>query len=360
MVGFAILLPPSYAGRGGAIGGSDGTTAKGRRLAVDSRAVDGLLFDVVWLLAGATLLYFGGDQLVDGAVELARALGMAPIVIGLTVVAFGTSAPELAATLVAAFRGSPEIAFGNVVGSNIANLGLILGAAGLIHTLRAQGRFLWREIPVMLLSALLLTYFAWDGHVGRGAGLFLLLLIVPYLAYLLLEDRRESARVRAEFVEQFGDGQRPSAGHALARVAVGIVLLVLGAQALVEGAVGLARWVGASERVIGLTVVAAGTSLPELASAIAAALKREADILLGNIIGSNVFNTLVIFGATALVRPVTVPAAGAQIDLLVMMGISCLVWPFLGLGQRIRRREAAVLLAIYGGYLAWLASHPAG
>lgn len=318
------------------------------------------LWDLVWLIAGVALLYLGGDQLVDGAVDLARALGMAPIVIGLTVVAFGTSAPELAATLVAAFRGNPEIAFGNVVGSNIANLGLILGAAGMITTLRAEGRFLWREIPVMLVSGLLLTVFAWDGHVGWIAGLVLLLLIVPYLAYLLLEDRRESAQVRAEFLEQFGDGHRPSTGRALIRVTVGIVLLVLGAQSLVEGAVGLAVWLGASERVIGLTVVAAGTSLPELASAIAAAIKREGDLLLGNVIGSNVFNTLVIFGSTALVHPVDVTRAEAHIDLLVMMGISLLVWPFLGVGHRIRRREATILLVLYGGYLAWLISHPAG
>jgi len=325
---------------------------------VDSFAVDGLLLDVALLVAGAAFLYLGGDQLVDGSVELARALGMAPMVIGLTVVAFGTSAPELAATLVAAFRGNPEIAFGNVVGSNIANLGLILGVAALIRPLEADAKFLWREVPVMLVASLLLTWLMWDGEIRRLGGLFLLVLIVPYLGYLLLTDRRETARVRAEFDVEYGAANRPSSAWALGRVALGIVLLVLGAHSLVEGAVGLARLLGVSERVIGLTVVAAGTSLPELASAVAAALKREGDILLGNIIGSNVFNTLVIFGSTALTAPVLVPPAGARLDLLMMLAISLLIWPFLASGKRLRRSEGLVLLLVYVGYIAWLASHP--
>lgn len=316
------------------------------------------MWDAALLIAGAALLYVGGDQLVDGSVNLARALGMAPMVIGLTVVAFGTSAPELAATLVAAFRGNPEIAFGNVVGSNIANLGLILGIAALFRPLEANALFLWREVPVMLLAGVLMTVFMWDGAIGRVAGFCLLVLIVPYLGYLLLKDRRESARVRAEFREEFGDGERPSTGWALLRVVLGIALLVLGARALVEGAVGMARLLGVSERVIGLTVVAAGTSLPELASAIAAALKREGDILLGNIIGSNVFNTLVIFGSTALASPVIVPAMGARGDLLVMLGFSLMIWPFLRLDYRVRRWEGAVLLLGYAVYIGWLATHP--
>lgn len=316
------------------------------------------MLDVVFLVVGAAFLYLGGDQLVDGSVKLAQALGMTPMVIGLTVVAFGTSAPELAATLVAAFRGNPEIAFGNVVGSNVANLGLILGAAALFRPLRADARFLSREVPVMIVAGLLLTWLMWDGVSGRLAGAFLLVLIVPYLSVLLLQGRRESARVRAEFRAEFGDGAMPSTGRALLQVTAGIVLLVLGAQGLVEGAVGLARWLGVSERVIGLTVVAAGTSLPELASAIAAALKREGDILLGNIIGSNVFNTLVIFGSTALANPVLVPAAGARLDLLVMMGFSVAIWPFLRFDYKVGRWEGGLLLLAYAGYLAWLASHP--
>ena len=316
------------------------------------------MLDVVFLVVGAAFLYLGGDQLVEGSVKLAQALGMTPMVIGLTVVAFGTSAPELAATLVAAFRNNPEIAFGNVVGSNIANLGLILGAAALFRPLPADARFLSREVPVMILAGLLLTASMLDGSTGRLAGAFLLFLIIPYLAVLLLQGRRESARVRAEFRAEYGDGAVPSTGRALIRVIAGIVLLVLGAQALVQGAVGLALRLGVSERVVGLTVVAAGTSLPELASAVAAALKREGDILLGNIIGSNVFNTLVIFGSTALASPVTVPAAEARLDLLVMMGFSLLIWPFLRLDYRIGRWEGGLLLLAYAGYIAWLAIHP--
>lgn len=308
--------------------------------------------DVLFLIAGMGLLWWGGEWLIDGASSLARRWGLSPLVIGLTVVAFGTSAPELAATLVAALRGAPAIAFGNVVGSNIANLGLILGIATLIGSLVPQARFVQREVPVMLGASLLFAALALDGSTGRLEGFVLLVLIVPYLLYLLKTDT-EPPGVAAEFAREFGH-EPPPTGAALVRTVAGIALLVLGAQALVEGAVGIAEALGVPQRVIGITLVAFGTSLPELAAAVVAVLKQEGDIVLGNIIGSNIFNILVIYGATCLVHPVTVNAAEARIDLLVMLALTLLTSVLLATGDRMRRPEGAVLVASYLIYVVWL------
>ncbi len=308
--------------------------------------------DVLFLIAGIGLLWWGGEWLIDGASSLAGNWGLSPLVIGLTVVAFGTSAPELAATLVAALRGAPAIAFGNVVGSNIANLGLILGIATLIGSLVPQARFVKREVPVMLGASLLFAALAFDGSTGRLEGFVLLVLIAPYLFYLLKTDS-EPPGVKAEFAREFGDGHPPM-GPALLRTAAGIALLVLGAQALVEGAVGIAEALGVPQRVIGITLVAFGTSLPELAAAVVAVLKKEGDIVLGNIIGSNIFNILVIYGTTCLVHPVTVNAAEARIDLLVMLALTLLTSVLLATGDRMRRPEGAVLVASYLIYVVWL------
>lgn len=309
--------------------------------------------DVLFLIAGIGLLWWGGEWLIGGSASLARSWGLSPLVIGLTVVAFGTSAPELAATLVAALQGAPAIAFGNVVGSNIANLGLILGIATLIGTLVPQSLFVKREVPVMLAASVLLALLALDGSTGRLEGLLLAVLIVPYLFYLLKTDT-EPPMVEAEFAREYGDGRRPPMGPALLKTGAGIVVLVLGAKALVDGAVGIAQTFGVPERVIGITLVAFGTSLPELAAAIVAVLKREGDIVLGNIIGSNIFNILLIYGVTCLVHPVTVNAAEARIDLMVMLALTILTSVLLATGDRMRRPEGAVLLAAYVGYVVWL------
>ncbi len=306
----------------------------------------------VLLVLGILLLYLGGETLVRNATRLARALGISPLVVGLTVVAFGTSAPELAATVTAALKGAPGVALGNVVGSNIANLGLILGLAALISPLRTTARFLRREVPFMLGVSVLMFGLVQDGMVTRANAAVLLLLLGVYLTYLLREER-EPPEVEAEFVEAYGADRVP-VWRGLLGVGAGVGLLVLGADALVEGAVALARGFGVSERVIGLTVVAVGTSLPELASALVAALRRESDIVLGNLVGSNVFNVLAILGVTALVRPVPVQTGAVQLDLGVMLGLSVLVWPFLYTGYRLGRREGAALLLAYLGYVILL------
>jgi len=312
-----------------------------------------MLFDLLLVAGGALLLYGGGESLVSGASALARSLGMSPLVVGLTVVAFGTSAPELAATLAAALQGSPEVAFGNVVGSNIFNVGMILGVAALIFPLAARARFLRREMPFMIGTSALMLFLVRDGRIGRGEGAVLLLLLAGYL-WLMLRKDEESARVAAEFAQEYGKVTAPLWASVL-RVVAGIAILVIGAKILVTGAVGVARAFGISERVIGLTLVAFGTSLPELASSIVAAVRREGDIVLGNVVGSNIFNVLAILGTASLTVPIHVQVElGAWVDLSVMLAFSLLLWPFLHTRQRLDRWEGAVLLVAFLAYMGWL------
>lgn len=306
-----------------------------------------MLADLGWISLGIVLLYVGGESLVSGATSLARASGLRPAVIGLTVVAFGTSAPELAATLAAAFKDAPEIAFGNVVGSNIANLGLILGIAALIQPLQADASFLRREVPFMIGTTVAMVFLVYNDHVGRLEGTILFGSLLVYVWVLLRDGQSEPAAHRPRGTDHKG----VAAG--LGRAALGVLLLVLGARALVDGAVGIATAFGVDERVIGLTLVALGTSLPELASVIVAATRNEGDLILGNLVGSNIFNVLCILGLTSLVRPLTVDAGAAIIDLLVMLVFSVAVWPFL-FGRRIGRKRGAVLLGGYLLYVAWL------
>jgi len=308
--------------------------------------------DVILVLAGIALLYIGGEALVRGAVALARSLGWSPLVIGLTVVSFGTSSPELASTLAASLRGAPEVAFGNVVGSNIANVGLILGLTALIWPLETTGRFIKQEVPFMLVSSLLLFPLIANGMIGRLEGLFLFVLLVIFLLYLMRREQEDST-VEATFDKEFG-GTKLSSAASIGLVILGIGLLVAGAHALVTGGVNLARILGVSERVIGLTLVALGTSLPELAASLVAGLRKEGDIVLGNIIGSNIFNVLCILGITPMVHPLVVDASAVWLDLTAMLVLSLLLWPLLANRLRLERWEGFVLLAFYGLYIAWL------
>ncbi len=308
------------------------------------------------LALGVVLLYAGGEALVRGASRLARACGLSPLVIGLTVVSFGTSAPELASTLTAALRGSPDIAFGNVVGSNIANLGLILGFAALVWPLATTATFLQREVPFMLVASAAMFWLIRDGRVGRLEGSALLVALGLFLLYLLRAGSPPRDGGDEEGALELGGRaarRRRLVSDALV-VATGLALLVLGARALIDGGISIARSLGISERVIGLTMVALGTSLPELAASIVAALRREGDILLGNLIGSNVFNILCILGATALVRPLPVDPSAVTVDLVVMLALSLLIWPFLATRLRLERWEGFVLLAVYALYVAFL------
>ena len=310
---------------------------------------------ILFIILGAALLYGGGELLVRNAVHLARRLGLSSLVIGLTVVAFGTSAPELAATLLSSLAGAPDLAIGNVLGSNVANLGLILGLTALVYPLQANRHFLKREVPLVVASALVLFPVLWDGRVARYEGAILVALLGAYLAYLFRSSDEDEVE---EASKETGLEAEDEAAHAplwrvLPLLALGVMLLVFGAQSLVRGAVEIAASLGVPERVIGLTVVALGTSLPELASSLVAAIKRETDLLLGNVIGSNVFNVLAILGVTSLVRPL--PVAGAVgLDLWVVLGFSLALWPLMARGARLSRVGGALFFGGYGVYTVFL------
>ncbi len=272
------------------------------------------------IFLGIFLLYTGGELLVRNASHLARTFGLSSLVIGLTVVAFGTSSPELATTLLSTLEGSPEVAVGNVIGSNIANIELILGLTALIYPLQSARAFIRRELPFMIAVGALLIPVFWDGVATRYEGAALLALLVGYLVYQFWQSGRARRAGRGEGAEPVtsaggdasssleantetepADTELPATiplWRAGLGVALGIGVLVAGAQALVSGAVTVAQGFGVPERVIGLTLVALGTSLPELASSLVAAVRREADIILGNVVGSNVFNSLAILGLT--------------------------------------------------------------
>ena len=304
---------------------------------------------VLLIILGAALLYGGGELLVRNAVHLARRLGLSSLLIGLTVVAFGTSAPELAATLISSLADAPGLAIGNVLGSNIANLGLILGLTALVYPLQANAHFLKQEVPLVAASALALFPVLWDGRVARYEGAILLALLGAYLLYLWRSSKSEGASEGGSE----GEARNIPLWRSLLLLALGVALLVSGAQALVAGAVEVAGRLGVPERVIGLTVVALGTSLPELASSLVAALKRETDLLLGNIIGSNIFNVLMILGVTSLVRPLPVEG-GVFTDLWVVLGFSVALWPLMARGARLGQLGGALLFGAYGVYTVLL------
>jgi cation:H+ antiporter len=302
---------------------------------------------LLFLVGGFVLLVLGGDVLVRSASALAMRLGISPLVIGLTVVAFGTSAPELAATLASSVQGVPDLGVGNVLGSNVANVGLILGAAALMAPIASNESFLRREVPVALGVMALLVPLALDGRLGRWDGLLLLTVLGAYLALLIRHDR-------AALTGEVADGQPTSLWRGIGGAVLGIGLLVLGADAVVRGAVDIAAALGVPERVIGLTMVAFGTSLPELASSVAAAARSEGDMILGNIAGSNIFNILAVLGtsAGATVLPVSLPAIG--LDLAVAMAFSAVLLPIMATTGRLGRLPGGLLLLAYLAYVTLL------
>ena len=304
---------------------------------------------VLLVVLGVVLLYVGGEVLVRSASGLASRLGVRPMVIGLTVVAFGTSAPELAASLTAAVRGTPDIAIGNVVGSNIANIGLILGITALVYPLVAERAFLRREVPLMLGVTALLVPVLWAGRIGRWEGIALLAALAAFLWIIT----RSGSSVLAE-VDEVTARPGPSVTLGLVGSVLGVALLWFGARALVDGAVALATGLGIPQRVIGLTLVAVGTSLPELASSLVAAVRRETDIILGNVIGSNVFNLLAVLGATAVVHPIGFDTAGLALDVAAMGAFALALLPLMARGTRLGRAAGLLLLIAYGVYIATL------
>ncbi len=303
------------------------------------------------MLAGLLLLTAGAEGLVRGAASAARRLGLTPLVIGLTVVAFGTSTPEFVVSLRAGLAGESAIALGNVVGSNIGNIALILGGAALIAPLRVQAQIIRVDVPIVIGVSLLLVALLADGRLGRLDGTLLAAGIVAYTATTIWLARREKAPgVQAEFDE--GVPPARNAWWDALFVAGGLILLMGGAQLLVQGAVTVAERLGVSPMVIGLTIVGVGTSLPELATSFVAAARGEGDIAIGNVVGSNIFNILGILGPAALLQPI--PATGLSVvDGAVMVGLAVLLVPLMRSGFVVNRWEGALLVALYGGYL-WL------
>jgi cation:H+ antiporter len=307
----------------------------------------------LFLLLGLVLLYFGAEGLVRGSSSLALRLGLSPLVVGLTVVAFGTSSPELVVSLKAALDGQGAISVGNVVGSNICNIGLILGLCAMITPIATNSQIIRVDIPIMLGITGVALFVLANGHLGRPEGILLFALLLAYIFFSVrLARRRPADALSAEFGEEVKISKRGLAVDIL-MVIGGLIILVFGARFLVDGAVIIARAFGWSEALIGLTIVAIGTSLPELATSLLAAVKKEADIAVGNIVGSNIFNLLGILGITAIVHPLATDGVG-MVDFAVMAGFSLVLWPMAFHQQRITRPEGAALLAGYLGYLFWL------
>ncbi len=310
------------------------------------------------MVIGLVLLVVGADILVRGASGLALGFGISPLIIGLTVVAFGTSAPELAVSLQAAFDNEADLTVGNVVGSNIFNVLLILGISAVIVPLVVNQRLIRIDVPVMVGVSILVLLLSMDGSISRLEGLLLSIGILSYVGFAIYESRKESANIAKEYEEEFGDeADKQAAQKPLMNIAFligGLAMLVLGSRWLVDGATEIALELGLSELIVGLTIVAAGTSMPEVATSIVAALKGERDIAVGNVVGSNIFNLLAVLGFSSLITDnVAVSDAAIRFDIPVMtaVAIACIPVFFTGL---IARWQGALFLAYYIAYIGYV------
>lgn len=322
-----------------------------------------MLIAIVQLAGGFVLLVWGADRLIAGASAIARNLGVSPLIIGLTIVALGTSAPELVVSAVAAYRGNPELAVGNAIGSNIANIGLILGVTALVYPLRVESETLKREYPLLMFVMVASFILAADLMYTRPEGWLMIVGLVGMLGWMVgLGLRRgPSDPLALEFEAEIPTDMPTKA--ALIWLTVGGIVLPLSSSFLVEGAITVARALEVSEAVIGLTIVALGTSLPELAASVTSALRREDDLAIGNIIGSNMFNILGVLGVAATIKPVAVQPIMLRQDFPVMFIFTVLLffmaYGFRGPG-RIRRRSGALLLIMYIVYqvMVWVTASP--
>jgi cation:H+ antiporter len=317
-----------------------------------------MVWYILFCLVGFVLLYFGAEWLVKGSSSLARSLGVSPIVIGLTVVAFGTSAPELVVSLISSIQGKSMIAVGNVVGSNICNIALVLGLAAVFNPIKSDPSVIRRDIPIMLGISLYLLVLTWNSTLGRieGATLFIGIILYTFFNYYLAQkDTRDAADIESELEDIGFIASRPKQ---IVLILIGIAGVVGGAQIVVDNAVEIMTILGVDEKFIGLTIVAFGTSLPELATSVVAALRGEMDISIGNLVGSNVFNIMSVLGAASLVRPIPIPGgffeSGLWIDYLVMLFTSFLPWLMMRKDLTVQRRDGIILLVCYVGYLTYL------
>lgn len=311
------------------------------------------------LVAGLAILTIGADILVRAASALALAMRISPLVVGLTIVAFGTSAPELVVSLQSSWNGQPDIAVGNVVGSNIFNVLFILGLSALITPLVVDQSLVRFDVPLLIAVSALVLLLGWDGSLGRLDGGILLAGFVGYTVLAVVRGKREAPQVLAEYADALPAPAKPNAGPLVIQLALcllGLGLLVLGSRLFISGAVELARGLRVSELVVGLTIVAAGTSLPEVATSVVAAWKGAQDIAVGNVLGSNLFNILAVLGGAGVVADSGVPLADStrMIDLPVMIAVAAACFPVCLTGHRIARWEGATFLVAYLAYLSYM------
>jgi cation:H+ antiporter len=337
-----------------------------------------VLIPLLYVGGGILILWVAAEALVRGASILGRAAGITPIVIGLTVVSIGTSAPELVVSLLAAVQGNPDLATGNIMGSNLANIGLVLALAAVIRPLRIAGQVVKREVPWMILVTLFVLPLMWDLHVSRLEGAVLVAALAVYLFFLIRMARREGPRMPRDDLDGPGPstapvtgvtgapgvaagargwGRRPGARPMMLPVLLvigGSAGLVAGGQGIVMGATELAGILGIPEVLVGLSVIAIGTSLPELATTIIAAVRREADLAVGNILGSNIFNLTFVLGGTALVMPVDIHPLIIRVEYPAVVALSLFLLPLAWTRRALDRKEGLLLLALFGGVWVWI------
>ena len=320
-----------------------------------------MILAIVAVIVGLAVLVWSADKFVDGAVGVAEFCGMSTLLIGMVIVGFGTSAPELTVSAISAAQGNPELALGNAYGSNIANIALILGATALISPILMQRSVLRGDLPILLAVSVLSIILVWDGSVARWNGILLLAVFAAAMAYSIHRELKKAKLEKSESQSGNADSaeaKKVSLGKSVFWLVLGLVLLVVSSRALVWGAVEIARTLGVSDLLIGLTIVAVGTSLPELASSIAAARKGENDLALGNIIGSNLFNTLAVVGLAATISPmdeIEKAVTYRDMPLMITLTVALIVLGFRRKGDgRLNRIAGAILLAVYVGYLALL------
>jgi cation:H+ antiporter len=312
-----------------------------------------MLIQLGLVVIGLLALVFGGDYLVKGAVGIAAKAKLSKLVIGMTVVSFGTSAPELIVSIKAALAGSPEIAIGNIVGSNIANIALVLGLTVLIFPMPVGQNSVKFDWPMMALSTLLFYLFALNMNIERWEGMVMFSLLVGFIVFLIWNSRRSNRRMDELVTEDIPTGKINIWKYVLF-LAIGLVGLFFGARWLIAGATELALQWGLSERVIGITIVAFGTSVPELVTSVVAAYRKETDISVGNLIGSNIFNIMVVLAVTAMVQPIGVTEEVIRYDMIWMMAISVALFPMMVIGRRIGRFSGGLLLGAYIVYILLL------
>ena len=298
------------------------------------------------IFVGLFFLYYGGELLVTGSLRLAQSFKISPFIIGATVIGFGTSTPELAVSLMASLQDSGDLALGNVIGSNITNIGLVLGLTALIVPLTIEKQRFIDESPPLIITSLIIVVFAWNNYLGRTEGFIMICLLVIYLWRAFQTKEKTDLDLSEDHLfPEYG-----GSSFQTLLVILGIIMLILGANWMVEGATGIARKLGVSEWFIGVSIVALGTSLPELISSLIAAKKGHGEMAIGNVFGSNIFNILMVIGTTSLVQPLSI---GEEIytDLIYTTALTCLLLLLIGMGNVISKRDGIILIVCYGSYV---------